>query len=150
MALIAWLWIAFALNYLDRQMVYSMLPALQTDLGFSGASLGLIGSVFQCVYTLAMPLAGRLADVWRRDALITWSLVLWSLAAVGCAVASSRSLFLVWRGAMAISECLYYPAALALIAAHYPAAQRSRALGVHQSAQLLGAITGGSYGGWAA
>jgi MFS family permease len=131
-------------------MVYSMLPALQNDLGFEGARLGLIGSVFQWVYTLSMPVAGRIADVWRRDVLITASLVLWSVAALGCGIASSEMSFLGWRGVMAITESLYYPAALALLASHYSADARSRALGAHQSAQLVGAAAGGWYGGWAA
>jgi MFS family permease len=150
MPLLAYLWIAFALNYLDRQMVYSMLPALQADLGFEGARLGLIGSVFQCVYTLSMPVAGRLADVWRRDMLITSSLILWSIAALGSGLAGSAISFLGWRAVMGITEALYYPTALAFIASQYPEAARSRALGTHQSAQLVGAIAGGWYGGWAA
>jgi MFS family permease len=150
MPLLAYLWIAFALNYVDRQMVYSMLPAVQADLGFEGARLGLIGSVFQWVYTLSMPFAGRLADVWRRDVLITGSLVLWSIAALGSGLAATEVSFLSWRGLMAITESLYYPTALALIASHYPSAARSRALGIHQSAQLFGAVAGGWYGGWAA
>jgi MFS transporter, Spinster family, sphingosine-1-phosphate transporter len=150
MPLLVWLWIAFALNYIDRQMVYSMLPALRSDLGFEGARLGLIGSVFQWVYTISMPLAGRMADVWRRDILITSSLVLWSIAALGCGLAGSQTSFLGFRGLMAVTEALYYPTALALIASHYPAAARSRALGIHQSAQLAGAVAGGWYGGWSA
>ncbi|HYO81920.1 MAG TPA: MFS transporter [Bryobacteraceae bacterium] len=150
MPLLAFLWIAFALNYLDRQMVYSMLPALKADLGFEGARLGLIGTVFQWVYTITMPLAGRMADVWRRDILITSSLVLWSMAALGCGFARSEVSFLGWRGVMAVTESLYYPAALAVIASNYAPAVRSRALGIHQSAQLFGAVAGGWYGGWAA
>lgn len=150
MPLLALLWIAFALNYLDRQMVYSMLPALQAQLGFEGSRLGLIGSVFQWVYTLSMPLAGRISDVWRRDILITASLMLWSIAALGSGLAGSELSFLGWRAAMAITESLYYPAALALIASHYSVDARSRALGIHQSAQLFGAAAGGWYGGWAA
>ena len=51
MPLVAYLWVAFAMNYVDRQMVYSMFPALKADLGFAGAKLGLIGSVFMWVYT---------------------------------------------------------------------------------------------------
>ena len=150
MALIAYLWIAFALNYIDRQMVYSMFPALKADLGFTSSTLGLIGSIFMWVYTLSMPLAGRLADLWRRDALIIASLLLWSLATLGCGLADSQSSFLLWRGIMGLTESLYYPTALALIASHYAEGQRSRALGIHQSAQLVGVIVGGWYGGWAA
>ena len=40
MSLVAFLWVAFALNYVDRQMVYSMFPALQADLGFNAVRLG--------------------------------------------------------------------------------------------------------------
>ena len=118
MPLIAYLWIAFALNYTDRQMVYAMFPALQSDLGFATAQLGLIGAIFMWAYTLSMPIAGRLADLWRRDRLILASLILWSVATLGCGLASSTTAFLVWRGIMGLTESLYYPAALALIAAH--------------------------------
>ncbi len=150
MPLIAYLWIAFALNYTDRQMVYAMFPALQADLGFAPAQLGLIGAIFLWVYTLGMPIAGRMADLWRRDRLILSSLILWSIATLGCGIATSTTAFLAWRAIMGLTEALYYPAALALIAASYPDAARSRALGIHQSAQLIGVIIGGWYGGWAA
>lgn len=150
MRLVAFLWVAFALNYVDRQMVYSMFPALKADLGFEGARLGLIGSVFQWVYTLSMPLAGRAADVWRQDLLIVASLILWSVATLGCGMAGSESAFLGWRAVMGLTESLYYPTALAMIASHYSEAARSRALGFHQSAQLCGVVVGGWYGGWAA
>lgn len=150
MPLIGYLWIAFALNYIDRQMVYSMFPALKADLGFAGASLGLIGSIFMWVYTLSMPIAGRLADLWRRDRLLVSSLLLWSAATLGCGTAGSQESFLFWRGVMGITESLYYPTALVAIAAHYSEDARSRALGIHQSAQFVGVIIGGWYGGWAA
>jgi len=148
--LVAYLWVAFALNYVDRQMVYSMFPALTADLGFTGAKLGLIGSVFQWVYTLSMPVAGRLADTMRRDVLLVASLVLWSLATLGCGMSASQNEFLAWRAVMGLTESLYYPTALAVIAGHYAESQRSRAMGIHQSAQLCGVVFGGWYGGWAA
>ena len=150
MPLVAYLWIAFAMNYIDRQMVYSMFPALQADLGFAGAKLGLIGSVFMWIYTLSMPIAGRLADIWRRDALLVASLVLWSVATLGSGTATSENSFLVWRGVMGVTEALYYPTALALLASHYSEESRSRALGFHQSGMYVGVLIGGWYGGWAA
>ena len=150
MRLAAYLWIAFALNYVDRQMVYSMLPVLKADLGFTGSHLGLIGGVFMWSYTLFMPVAGRMADIWRRDLMLVSSLLLWSAATLGCATAASEGMFLMWRGVMGVTEALYYPAAIALLASHYGESARSRALGFHQSAMYAGVLAGGWYGGWAA
>jgi ACS family D-galactonate transporter-like MFS transporter len=150
MKLLAFLWIAFALNYVDRQMVYSMLPALRGELGFSPTELAWIGTIFLWPYTVALPIAGLLADRLRRDRLILISLALWSSATLGCSLATSTTSFLAWRAVMGVTEALYYPTALALISAHYPEAQRSRMLGIHQSAQFAGGVLGGWYGGWAA
>ncbi len=148
--LVAFLWVAFALNYVDRQMVYSMFPALRADLGFTEDRLGLIGSVFLWVYLLGMPIAGRLADTAKREWMVLASVVLWSAATFGCGSATSQASMLGWRAAMGITESLYFPAALALIASHYSAQSRSRALGIHQSAQFVGVVIGGWYGGWSA
>ena len=146
MSVLLFLWIAFALNYVDRQMAFSMFPALRRDLGFTTAQLGLIGSLFLWVYTLSMPIAGRLADIWRRDRMILASLVLWSGATIGCGLSGSVAALLGWRAVMGITEALYYPAAVALLAGVYSDAARSRALGLHQSAQLAGVVAGGWYG----
>lgn len=150
MQTLALLWITFALNYIDRQMVYSMLPALEKDLGFTASSQAWIGTLFLWSYTPALPLAGLLADRLRRDRLILVSLLLWSAATLGCGTARTPGEFLCWRALMGITEALYYPTALALIAGHFAESQRSRMLGIHQSAQFAGGIAGGWFGGWAA
>ncbi len=147
---VAWLWVALGINYVDRQMVYSIFPVLQRDLLFTDAQLGLIGSLFSWVYTLAMPFAGRLADRFRRDRLIVLSMVLWSVATLACGFANSLALFLAARIVLGLTQALYYPAAVGLLAAAHGDATRSRALGIHQSAQLAGIVIGGWYGGWMA
>jgi MFS family permease len=147
---VAWLWVALGINYVDRQMVYSIFPVLKRDLLFTDAQLGLIGSLFSWVYTLAMPFAGRLADRFRRDRLIVFSILLWSLATLACGLATSLALFLAARIVLGLTQALYYPAAVGLLAAAHGDATRSRALGIHQSAQLAGIVIGGWYGGWMA
>lgn len=144
------LWLALALNYLDRQMVFSIYPALKLDLHFTDTQLGLIGSVFTWVYSLSMPVAGWLADRLRRDRMIAASMVLWSLTTLACGLSHSVPVFLFFRAMMGVTEALYYPAAAAILAETYSSATRSRALGIHQSAQLFGIIAGGWYGGYMA
>lgn len=148
--IVALLWFAFFLNYVDRQVAFSIFPALRKDLGFTAVELGLVGTVFLWVYSLTMPVAGRLADIWSRKNLVLGSLVLWSLATWGTAISESVGSFLFWRGAMGVTEALYFPAAVALIAGAHGEQTRSRALGLHQSAQLFGGAVGGWYGGWSA
>lgn len=148
--LVALLWVAFFLNYADRQVAFSILPALQRDLHFTAVQLGLVGTVFIWVYSLTMPAAGRLADLLPRVLLVAGSLVLWSVAMLGTGTSESVNGFLLWRGAMGVTEALYFPAAVALIASHHSASARSRALAIHQSAQLAGGAAGGWFGGWMA
>lgn len=131
-------------------MVYSVFPALRIDLQFSDAQLGLIGSIFSWIYSACMPVAGWLADRLRRDRMIVVSMALWSLATVGCGFSGSVMAFLLWRGVMGVTEALYYPAAVGLLASIHGDGTRSRALGIHQSAQLAGIVAGGWYGGWMA
>lgn len=147
---VAFLWFAFMLNYLDRQVVFSIYPALRTDLGFSEKQLGLVGTLFIWVYSVCTPFSGRLADAVRRDRLIVCSLILWSIATLGTGLSTSAPLFLFWRAVMGVTESLYMPAALATIAILHPGATRSKALAVHGSAQFTGIIIGAWYGGWTA
>ena len=147
---VAFLWFAYLLNYVDRQVVFSIFPVLRSDLGFSDTQLGLVGTLFIWVYSLCMPLAGRLGDLVRRDRLIIASLILWSLATLGTALSSSVATFLFWRVVMGVTECLYVPNALATVAILHPGGTRSKALAIHNSAQFAGIIAGGWYGGWSA
>lgn len=148
--MVAMLWLAYVLNYADRQVVFSIFPAFRRDLGFTDAQLGLIGSTFIWVYSAAMPFTGRIADLARRERVIVASMALWSLATLGTGLSGSPLAFFVWRGVMGITEALYVPAALALIAAVHTGPTRSKALAIHATAQFAGIIAGGWFGGWAA
>ena len=94
---VALLWVTYFLNYIDRQVVFSIFPALKADLHFSDTQLGLIGSVFTWVYSICMAVSGRAADLFRRDRLIIGSLALCSVATLGTSASHSVTSFLVWR-----------------------------------------------------
>lgn len=144
------LWLAFFLNYADRQAAFSAFPALSHDLGFTATQLSLIGTLFIWSYAAAMPVAGRMADRWPPSRLILSSMVLWSLAILGTAWSRSPVQFLVCRALMGLSEAVYFPAAVALLASRHGDETRSQSLAWHQSAQFAGAAAGGWFGGWSA
>ena len=148
--LVGLLWLTYVINYTDRQSVFSIFPVLRRDLGFTDVQLGLIGSVFIWVYSLCTPFAGRIADRFPRNQLIVASAVLWSLTMFGLASSGSVPAFLFWRGMIAVTECVYNPAALGLIAVWHPGSTRARAIGLHCTAPPVGLALGGWFGGWSA
>jgi MFS family permease len=142
--------LAFVLNYMDRQIVFTIFPLLRHDLGFTNLQLGLAGSLFTWTYSLCMPLAGRLSDIWPRQRLVIAAVVMWSAATLGTSLSHTALQFLCWRVIMGFSESLYVPAAIGMITTTHPGPTRSRALAVHGFAQFTGITLGAWYGGWAA
>src|SRR5206468_1409843 len=147
-AVVGMLWVAYFINYMDRQAVFSLFPILRGELGFNDTQLGLVGTVFLAVYSLSCPLTGWLADRWRADLMLPASLVLWSLATAATGLCHSIQSLLFWRGMMGLTEGMYFPAALGVIGGLHPGPTRSRAIALHGTAQFAGSVAGGWFGGW--
>ena len=147
---VALLWATFLLNYIDRQMVFSIYPSLRAGLGFTSGQLGLIGSTFLWVYSISSVATGRMADRLSKRAVVCACLIIWSAATCGTGMSRSVPVFLFWRGMMGVSESMYLPASMALIAILHTGRARSTALSLHQTAQMAGIILGGWGGGWLA
>ncbi len=145
--LVALLWGVGLLNYLDRQIIFSLFPLLRVEFKVSDAQLGLLTPAFLWIYGALSPLAGFLADRFSRKKIILVSLAVWSIVTWLTGYASSFSQLLSARALMGISEAFYIPAALALIADHHSERTRSLAIGLHQSGLYLGVILGGWLGG---
>jgi MFS family permease len=134
-------WISF-FNYADRQAIFSIIPVLQEEMGFSNEEKGLLMSAFAWVYGLCAPLAGSLVDRVQRKTAILGGLHVWSLICL--ATASSQKFFhlVVFRAAEGLGETFYYPASVSMISDYHGHATRSRALGFHQSSVYVGTIAG--------
>ena len=145
---VAVLWGVAVLNYLDRQVVFSLLPLLEHDLHATGFQLGLISSVFLWVYGFLSPLGGYFADRFGRAPVICASLAIWSLATWLTGHVGSIEGMLWTRALMGVSEAFYLPAALALISDLHGNETGSLATGLHQSGLYTGLVLGGAWGGW--
>ena len=76
--LLGFLWVCYVLNHADRQVVYTLFPALQREFGYSDTVLGLTGALFLWVYGFCSPVSGILGDRYSKTKLIVSSLVVWS------------------------------------------------------------------------
>ncbi len=146
--LVAALWLVGLLNYLDRQVIFSLFPLLREDLGLTDAQLGWTSSSFLWVYAIVSPVTGYLADRYGRKKLLVASLALWSVVTFLTGQVRNLTQLLCARALMGASEAFYLPAALALIAGHHPESTRAKATGLHYSGIYAGSILGGVGGGW--
>ena len=145
--LLTFVWL---LNYLDRQVLFSVFPPLQQELHISPFQLGLLGTTFLWVYAFCSPIAGYLADKLGSKRMICASLFVWSAVTVATGHARTFPQLLWLRSIMGISEACYLPAGLALIAAYHDQRTRARAISLHYSGTYIGTVLGGTLGGWIA
>jgi MFS family permease len=148
--LVAFMWVAYFLNYCDRQVVFSLFPVLKSDLGFTDTQLGLTGSLFLWVYGIGCPIAGQIGDKFSKRLLVILSLCIWSVVTSATGFSSSAVMLLALRAAMGVSESLYMPSAIALTANAHAPHYRSRAIAALTTAQIAGTVGGGWFGGWMA
>ncbi|MES2393878.1 MAG: MFS transporter [Acidobacteriota bacterium] len=136
------------LNYLDRQVIFSLFPLLQAELHVSTLQLGMLGTSFLWVYALSSPWAGHLADRFGSKVMICVSLLVWSSITLLTGRAHGFHQIVAMRAMMGISEACYLPAGLAMIAAYHGPRTRSKAVSLHYSGTYLGTVLGGTLGGW--
>jgi MFS family permease len=145
---VAVLWGIAVLNYVDRQVIYSLLPLLRSELRMSDFALGLTGSAFLWTYGLLSPLSGYVADRFGRARVISFSLLVWTVVTWATGHVRNATELLSLRALMGISESCYVPAVVALIADLHGERTRSLATGIHQSGLYIGVVLGGVWGGW--
>lgn len=148
--LVAFMWVAYFLNYCDRQAVFSMTGSLKTDLKMTDTQLGLIGAIFLWVYAFGCPIAGQIGDRFSKRLLVVISLIIWSLVTVATGFAGTAVMMLGLRAAMGVSESMFMPTAIALTANAHPPNLRSRAIAALTTAQIAGTVVGSWFGGWMA
>lgn len=139
------LWGVALLNYMDRQMIATMRPAMQADIEDlrQAANFGRLMAVFMWIYGAMSVFSGMVADRVNRKWLIVGSLFVWSAVTFAMGYARSFDQLYLLRAIMGFSEALYIPGGLALIAELHSDRTRSLAVGIHMSGIYMGQAFGG-------
>jgi MFS family permease len=106
-------------------------------------NFGRIMGIFLLIYGLMSPIAGIIADRVNRKWLIVGSLFVWSAVTWGMGYAETYSQVYWLRALMGVSEALYLPTGLAMIADFHSSKTRSLAIGIHMSGLYTGQALGG-------
>lgn len=139
------LWVVALLNYMDRQMLSTMRDAMALDISDleSKVMFGKVMAAFMWIYGFMSPVSGMVADRVNRKWLIVVSLGVWSTVTLLMGYATTYDQVYWLRALMGVSEALYIPAALSLIADYFTGKQLSLAIGIHMTGLYMGQAIGG-------
>ncbi len=139
------LWVVALLNYMDRQMLSTMQSAMKADITElnKAEAFGALMAIFLWVYGFMSPIAGIITDKLNRKWLVVGSLFVWSTVTFLMGYATSFQQLYWLRAVMGISEALYIPSALSLIADWHQGKTRSLAIGIHMTGLYAGQAIGG-------
>ncbi len=142
---VALLWVVALLNYMDRQMLSTMQEAMKANIAElnRAEAFGALMAVFLWIYGLVSPFAGLVADRVSRKWLVVGSLFVWSSVTFLMGYAASFQQLYWLRAFMGVSEALYIPSALSLIADWHEGRSRSLAIGIHMTGLYVGQAIGG-------
>lgn len=142
---VALLWVVALLNYMDRQMLSTMQDAMKLDIVElqKAEAFGALMAVFLWIYGIVSPFAGVVADRVSRKKLVVGSLFVWSAVTYLMGYASDFTQLYWLRALMGVSEALYIPSALSLIADWHEGKSRSLAIGIHMTGLYVGQAVGG-------
>lgn len=143
--LVGLLWVVALLNYMDRQMLSTMKPVMQMDIAElrSATNFGYLMAIFLWIYGFMSPISGIAADRLSRKWLIVYSLFVWSAVTFAMGYAHTFNQLYWLRAIMGVSEALYIPAGLSLIADFHSSKTRSLAIGIHMTGLYMGQALGG-------
>jgi ACS family hexuronate transporter-like MFS transporter len=137
---------ATTINYVDRNVLGLLKPVLSGE-GVFGADKALqeinysrVVICFQVAYAVGMLLAGRMIDWLGTKSGYAYSLIGWSMAAIGHAFGHHTWSFGFWRAALGFTEAGNFPSANKTIAEWFPRKERAFATGLYNSGANVGAI----------
>ena len=130
------------LNYIDRDIIFGLVPIIQARFGVSYSQAGLLNTVFSIVHSVCTLPLGWVADRFSRRKVICYGVLFWSLATFLSGLAPTFRSLLLARGLVGVGEAAYAPAATAIITGSFPRRVRARVQGVFD----LGMFVGGAIG----
>lgn len=134
------LFFATTINYLDRQVIGLLKPTLEKAFSWTETDYGHVVMAFSAAYAVGLLIFGRVIDRIGTKLGYTISVIVWSIAAIGHALARSTFGFGVARASLGLGEAGNFPAAIKAVAEWFPKKERALATGIFNSGANIGAV----------
>jgi MFS family permease len=132
---------------LDASVVNVAAPSIHTDLHASGASLQLVIAGYVIPYAVFLVTGARLGDILGHRRMFLGGLVLFTLASLGCGLATSAGMLIALRFVQGTGAAAMIPQVLSLIQRSFTGAARARPMRLYAAVLAGGAVTGQIAGG---
>ncbi len=137
---VALLFFATTINYLDRQVLGLLKPALEVEFNWTETDYSHIVMAFSAAYALGLLGFGRIVDKIGTKIGYTVSIIFWSIAAIFHAAARNTFGFGLARAALGLGEAGNFPVAIKAVAEWFPKKERALATGIFNSGANIGAV----------
>lgn len=137
--IVALLFGAAVLNYVDRQTLSALAPTIQRDLELDDRAYANVVNLFLVAYTIAYLVSGRIADRLGTRASMVLFVAWWSVASMLTAAARGVTTLGVYRFLLGLGEAGVWPAASKAVSEWFPARERALAIGFYTMGATIGA-----------
>jgi EmrB/QacA subfamily drug resistance transporter len=124
------------------------LPSIGREYSMEAQLLGWVGTSFVLVAAAVMIPIGRIADIYGRNRIFKYGLVLFTASLIICAISPSGTFLIFARVVQGIGASMIWGPAVALLSAAVPVEERGRAIGINTTAVYCGLSLGPFYGGF--
>jgi len=138
--IVALLFFATTINYLDRQVIGLLKPTLEKELSWTESDYSKIVMSFTAAYAIGLLIFGRIIDKIGTKLGYTISIIIWSIAAIFHAAAKTTLGFGIARASLGFGEAGNFPAAIKSVAEWFPKKERALATGIFNSGANIGAV----------
>src|SRR6185436_6775705 len=136
----ALLFFAATINYIDRQVIGILKTTIHDEIAWSEVDYSWVVFSFQAAYAIGLLGVGRLIDRIGTRKGFSLSIILWSAAAMGHALARTVLGFGAARFFLGLGEAGNFPAAIKTVAQWFPKKERALATGILNSGTNVGAL----------
>ncbi len=138
--IIALLFFATTVNYIDRTMLGLLAPSLGKEMNWSEDDYGNIVTAFQAAYAIGFLIMGWLIDRFGPKVGYTIAIVVWSIGHVAHGFASSVASFMAARVVLGVGEAGHFPSVVRASSEWFPQKERALAIGWVNSGTTIGVI----------
>ncbi|MET7737008.1 MFS transporter [Streptomyces sp. NPDC005402] len=136
------------MTILDGNIVTVAMPAIQSDLGFSGPGLAWVVNAYLIPFGGLLLLVGRLGDLVGRKRMFAAGLAVFTAASVLCGVATSQGVLIAARALQGVGGAMTSAVVLGMLVALFPEPrEQARAIAVFSAVGAAGGALGTFLGG---